>query len=343
MPNLADKTTRGIFGKSVIVGASLLADILENLLRLVSDSRDDMQFREYEIQELMAKLLEEQTDIFAEHLLYTDLASFIAGVDWTSKKFPAWLTTELGKDYRGPVFPPPPIFPGRFGSEDGPEELRFPKIEEAAKRLMERDILTQGEFDEASEAAKQRAFTVTGDIDRRTIETVRDTLAEDIREGTSLEGFRDRLEDRLKAGPFNAGHTETVYRTNVQAAFRDGRETLVSNPIVNELFPYQEYIPIHDDRVRHNHLLLGSLGLDETGIYRRDDPFWNYWTPPIDYNCRCAVNLLTIDRAAAKGVKEAQLWLDSGRPPARPEWRLSAIPFNPVPGFGSRGRVGVLA
>jgi hypothetical protein len=104
------------------------------------------------------------------------------------------------------------------------------------------------------------------------------------------------------------------------------------------VFPYQAYEPIHDGRVRDEHAELEKLGLNGTNVYRRDDPMWNYFTPPWGYNCRCGVNLLTVDAAARAGVAEAKLWQSTGRPPEVPEHRLQAIDFRPPVGFGTRGR-----
>ena len=99
---------------------------------------------------------------------------------------------------------------------------------------------------------------------------------------------------------------------------------------------YQAYVPIHDARTRETHLALGKLGLDGTGVFRRDDPFWDRFTPPWDYNCRCGTNLLTIEAAARMGVQEAKEWLRSGRPPAEPEYRDQFIPFPNNAGFGQK-------
>ena len=50
-----------------------------------------------------------------------------------------------------------------------------------------------------------------------------------------------------------------------------------------EVFPYQEYLPIGDSRTRPEHLALAELGINETGVYRRDDPFWDLFLPPWDF------------------------------------------------------------
>jgi hypothetical protein len=122
---------------------------------------------------------------------------------------------------------------------------------------------------------------------------------------------------------------------NVQAAYRDGRESLASHPIVDELFPYAEYFAIHDSRAEDTHLAMETLGLDGTGIYRTDDPVWDFFTPPWRWCCRCAKNLMTVEAAARKGVLEAKIWLDTGiKPPLIS--RLPEIPFRPEPGWGAR-------
>ena len=160
--------------------------------------------------------------------------------------------------------------------------------------------------------------------------------AETTLEGTSLDKFSAKIQERMGKSPIGPGHLENVYRTNLQAAFRDGQASVMANPVVAAVFPYIEYIHVGDARTRDTHRQLGSLGLDGTGVYRRDDPFWNLFTPPWGYQCRCGTNNLTVEAAARKGVKEAERWLETGIAPTNPEHRLEAIPFEPKPGFGQR-------
>ncbi len=343
MPDVADSKLRQIAGRSLITAAAFAAEIRDwivDFFRRLSPLDPSWQ----------AVLLDPfhgRLNLLRDHIHYSKIVSWITGFDWAAGKTPDWVFDEPSQP---PAIRPPQQVPGRPPSQpplfppsiaEGPEELRFPKIEEAANRLIERNILSREAFDAASREIQQDAFTVAGEIENDTIETIRDTLAEDIRQGTSLDGFSDRLSERLGTSRLGDGHLETVYRTNVQSAFRDGRETLMQDPVVASAFPYQEYVHIGDDRVRDEHARLSQLGLNGTNVYRRDDPFWDHFTPPWDYNCRCAVNVLTLEAAAARGVKEAQSWLETGQPPLRPEYRLAAIPFRPKAGFGSRGRVAV--
>lgn len=309
----------------------------------------------------MQSLIELGMNPVRDSIHYSTLSSWIGAYDWMYQRIPAKVRNEWrpgrtfpDRDPRrqdeidwsrnpSPRIPPgkppvdPPRWPGVF--HDGPEEIRFPKIEAAARTLRSRGALTRDQWDAADQQFRDQAFTVAGDLEARTVERIRDALAEQVDSGASLSEFIDRLKTDFGTSPIGGGHLETVYRTNVQSAFRDGRETIMRDPIVDELFPYQKYVPIHDDRVRHEHKQLGDLGLNGTGIYRRDDPFWDFFTPPWGFNCRCGVSPMTKEKAAAQGVREAQEWVRTGIPPEQPEWRIDAIPFPSVPGFGSRGLV----
>lgn len=55
------------------------------------------------------------------------------------------------------------------------------------------------------------------------------------------------------------------------------------------------------------------------------------------HNCRCLVIPLTVDDAAARGVKEAIRWRDTGEPPARPQF-VKPPPFSLPKGWAPVGR-----
>ena len=329
-----------IVGRTLI-GATGIADgFIDDLSATVARARENWKTTS-EILEIVRNAIAEFEPLLAEHLSDTVLSAWINGYDNVAKQFPLWLQQEFTDSIRRrPPQDPPTV--SLFGMFDREPRLRLLNIENAAKRLFERRILTRDAFDEAEDSAKTQAFTIAGGLGSDTIERFRQWLYQDLQEGTSFRSFKNRVEDHLGSSPIAPSHLENVYRTNVQSSFRDGRETLRQNPLVTAAFPYQEYMPIEDGRVRHEHLMLGKLGLDGTGIYRIDDPIWDYFTPPWDYNCRCGTRLLTLEQAAKAGVKEAQQWLKTGRPPLRPEFRYATIPFSPNPGWGSRGNVGVI-
>ena len=363
MSYIPDLITTEIVGRSLITAATWIEDMLSRMLRYFR--RQWYQYDDFERTDRLAvgtrPLIEAGMNPVRDSIHYANLSSWIGAYDWVYQQIPAkvrnewrpgqtfpdrdprrqdepdWIPNPLPR--RPPPQPPiePPQFPGVFN--DGPAEIRFPKIEAAARTLRSRGAITRGQWDAANDQFREQAFTVAGDLQTRTIERIRDVIADQVAAGTSLSGFIEELKTSFGTSPIGGGHLETVYRTNVQAAFRDGRETIMRDPIIDELFPYQKYVPIHDDRVRHEHKQLGELGLNGTGIYRRDDPFWDHYTPPWGFNCRCGVSPMTKEKAAAQGVREAQEWVRTGVPPETPEWRIQEIPFASVPGFGSRGLV----
>lgn len=343
MPDAAISITDQIIGRSLIGAEAIVDSLREEIIRQL-EAKFNGNASPREMIETVREILARAQPVLIEHLSDTDLASWIAGMDVLSKQFPAWLVEEFQTGIRS--IAPPPAPPANrfklFSMFEGEPKLRFPLLENAAQRLSELNILNRNDWDNATADARNRAFMITGNISNETIEKVRDVLVENINQGTSLSGFREQIGNTLESSGIGPGRIENIYRTNVQAAFRDGKETLASDPIVQSVFPYKAYLAVHDKRTRSNHLALESLGLNGTNIYRSDDEFWNHFSPPLSYNCRCGTRLMTVEAAARAGVKEAQLWLQSGRPPENPEYRYEAIPFENQPGFGARGRVGVL-
>lgn len=338
MPDAKRKPVDLIIGRGLLTAETIASELRTRLA--VQLSRRAFTLSDTELLSLARHILRQFEPLLAENLLNSDLASWIEGVRQVHQKLPGYALEAMAADLGKGFFPPsPPRFflPLVAGGDDEPT-VRFPLIEKAAESLLERRIVTPEAFNTFTAAERARAFTVAGEQSDDAIATIRDVLAENVREGTSLEGFRQKLEERIGKSRIGAGHLETIYRTNVQTAFHDGHDTLAANPVVAEVFPYQEYLAIHDARARENHKALETLGLSGTGIYRKDDPFWDYFTPAWDYNCRCGINLLTISAAARKGVREAERWLATGEKPPL-ESRLPFIPFRPPAGFGSRRAV----
>lgn len=328
-----------VVGRSLLGAVGLSEAFVDEIVQRIASNPDYAS--PHDLLATARQAIQEFEPILAEHLSDAVLAGWITGYDQVAQQFPQWLQQEFASSIRRRPPEDPPEF-RFFGLFDREPELRLINTENAAKRLFEKRILTRDAFDAAAEDAKRQAFTIAGDLGSDTIERVRFHLYQDLAGGTSLKGFTNRITEHLDDSPIGSGHLENVYRTNLQSAFRDGRETLRSDPVVAATFPYQEYIPVHDGRTRHTHRMLGHLGLNGTGIYRSDDPIWDSFTPPWDYNCRCGVRLLTLEQAAAAGVTEAQEWLRTGRAPLQPEYKYATIPFGSNPGFGHRGNVGVI-
>ena len=340
MPDARRQQVESIIGRSLLTAETLSAELRRRLVSEITQLRGSLS--DSELLRVARGLLADFEPISVQAMTDADLAAWVSGVDSVEKRLPA-----LARDALAPVLAAanvPPAPPGGgltafLGGGDDEAVIRFPLIERAAESLLERDIVTRPDFDQLTREARARAFTVAFLDSQDAISTIRDTLVETIEEGASLGRFRAKLKENLAGSRLGPAHIENVFRTNIQTAFHQGHEELASNPIVSEVFPYQEYLPIGDSRTRPEHLALATLGINGTGVYRRDDPFWDLFLPPWSYQCRCGVNLLSVEAAGRKGVVEARRWDRTGQPPADPEHRLEAIPFRPDSEF-SAGRVG---
>lgn len=226
----------------------------------------------------------------------------------------------------------PPIVP-QHAEGGAPEDIHYPIIEEAIKNLQERNVMDRRRYDALNAAARAKAFTVANVQAQETLTKIRDSLAESAAEGADYETWRKKVLADVDQGTFlSDAHQETVYRTNIQTGFSDGQEAVLQHPLVRSGFPYRARDAIHDDRVRKNHLALEKLGIQGTNIYRADDPVWQLFRVPWDYNDRCADTALTVRQAAEAGIKEAQRWLEAGVEPADKAF-VKMPDFRPPEGF----------
>ncbi len=328
MANVQQRTVERIVGRSLLTTETLASEQRARIVRRLASL-----FNELSGDQLLAEaagMLAQFQPILEKTVAEAEVAGSIAGVSTVINGLPAASKRDIEST-------PPAAPPGTGGLvfPTMPEDpiITFPVIDRAAESLAQSRVLSRQDFLEIGRSARLDAFTVAQQTSEDTLSSIRDVLAETIEEGASLQAFRAKLTDGLEGSFLGPAHLETVFRTNVQTRFNNAFRETASDPIVASVFPYQEYIPIRDDRTREEHRALEFLGLNGTNIYRVDDPFWNEFLPPWDYMCRCGINLLTIERTAAKGVKEAQEWLRTGEPPVVPEWRLADIPFRPPPDF----------
>lgn len=321
-----------IIGKGLISAETIAQELRARLVRRLARERRNLPLGRLLL--IARNTLAEFEPILADNLATTDLAGWVAGMEKVANRLPAavlesFALTGAGAQPAGII-----TLPALFG-EPNPI-IQFPLIDRAASQLAERNIVTRAEFDALADDAKRRAFTVARLQSEETIERIRDVLVADIQEGPSLAGFRRELIDVLETGDIGEAHLENVYRINIQAAFAEGHDSLAENPLVAAAFPFKEILPIDDGRVRDTHFSLKKLGLNGTGVYWRDDPFWSLYMPPIEWNCRCGWNLLSVRQAARKGAQAAVEWLRTGVEPVH-EFRIGSIPWRPDPNFVGGG------
>jgi len=232
---------------------------------------------------------------------------------------------------------PPPAPPAWVAEAAGGGEaplVRFDIIEAAAKDLAARDLLSRPAFDAAGHAARLRGFTVANVATLDALARVRDALADAILEGGTRADFAAQVDAALGKSALSPAHLETVFRTGVLGSYSRGQVAVLRQPLVASAFTHVAWHAIHDSRCRPDHLAMETAGIDGTNIYRFDDPELRRVWPPGAYNCRCAVVLLTLERAARRGCRDAVEWLKAGLPP-EPAPYVSSVPLISPPGWVS--------
>jgi len=266
----------------------------------------------------------------AEHLRAGQLLGFFKSAQQTVKAAgvrPRTDVTPLADDHGrlGPI-PLPPASPEAYPSPV------LVNVAFGANWLQQRIPFERAEFDKLDEQAKRVAFTAAGVVGDAAVGKLRDRLAVAVEKGQTLAEFTRETKAALDVSALTPAQLETLYRTHVGRAQTAGKMRVLSSPLVGDQFPYLLYSAVHDSRVRPEHKAMETIGLNGTAVYRRDDPIWNLFLPPWDWNCRCEVIPLDKETAAQYGVVEAMEWVRSGEPPGVPTW-VELPPWRPPDGW----------
>lgn len=138
-----------------------------------------------------------------------------------------------------------------------------------------------------------RAFVVAGAMKEALIRDLREAVAGGIRDGQSLEWFRQRFDEIVErhGWRYNGGRgwrTRVIYETNLYTSYAAGRLRQMRE-IADER-PYWTYR--HSDWVRYprpQHVAWDGLTL------RHDDPWWRTHYPPNGWGCKCYVETQSED------------------------------------------------
>jgi len=158
---------------------------------------------------------------------------------------------------------------------------------EAILYLKDRVSLTPEEFYKLDAKARFRAFTVAKLTGLDAIERVKQKL---IKSTSSKEEFvkevgKDEILKKVGFHKENPFYLETVYRTNISAAYNAGRWAQIKRN--KDIIKYLRYIAIDDGRTTP---ICRSLNGTTLPV---DDPFWKKYTPPNHFNCRSSIMPIT--------------------------------------------------
>jgi SPP1 gp7 family putative phage head morphogenesis protein len=203
------------------------------------------------------------------------------------------------------------------------EVLGFTAVpfEGAIRRLRNLTPMTRAAFDGLRQQYKMQAFTVAGTSDVRLIDGIHKALTDIVASGQTEQDFKTQVQQlATDAGvaDLSAFAIETVFHTNVQTAYQNGRFEQMRDPAVAAALPYWQYNTVGDDRVRPAHAALDGF------VAHNQDPVWRRIYPPSGFNCRCSVSSMTADEAP-----------DDADVPGLSRLPVAAASV-PDPGFGGR-------
>jgi SPP1 gp7 family putative phage head morphogenesis protein len=188
--------------------------------------------------------------------------------------------------------------------------ITLPILNDAVSRLQAAKAIPANNYLETAARVREGAFSVTTTMEENGVNTIKQLVIEGIEEGYGVDEFIEKVQAKFDHLPLTEHHIENVFRTNVATALSDGKYDAIRQPIVSDYFPYVQRFATRDTRVRPEHLAFEKLGLNNTNIYRVDDPTWIKYRVPIYYQCRCVDTYTTVEQAARKGVQEAKEWVE---------------------------------
>ncbi len=157
----------------------------------------------------------------------------------------------------------------------------------------QRAKLTDAEAGALGEGARQRAFYVSGLARRDLVQLVSDGIEEALKNGETLEAFRERIAAAIQAQGWHERRVELIFRTNMQTAYAAGRWKKIQAAKASR--PYLQYVA-RMVRTRPSHAILHGL------VYPVDHEFWNSNYPPNGFRCHCHAVSLSSRQVEKQGL-----------------------------------------
>lgn len=203
-------------------------------------------------------------------------------------------------------------------------EVFMPVISKAIDDLDSRRLVTRPEYDSMDRAARAKAFTVAHLSTQDALWKVRDAIRTAVAEGTPFTKFKDSMAENVETSKLGIGHLETVFRTATGQLYANGKERMVANPVLANIFAFVENQPIRDSRLSDLCRIISKSGISGSAIYMVADPVWQKFKCPRHPNCRCNARYISWAEAADRGIWIAQEYIRTGIFPA-------VLAFVPIP------------
>lgn len=171
---------------------------------------------------------------------------------------------------------------------------RWPHLQKSLDWLLNRSIIVKDTIETIVTSARENVFSVGTLTDPDEIRSLKDAVAESIRDGDDLATFKDRIKGRVA---ISARETESLFRTNTKRAYLEGQDEILHNPVVKRTIKYVLYRSTSDGRTRPWHKAMDGW------IAEVDSPLHDVFKRlQSQYNCRCVLVPVSERRLAGRTV-----------------------------------------
>jgi len=172
----------------------------------------------------------------------------------------------------------------------------FDSQQAALEFLKRKQVVPTSDYQEIWGRNHAFAFTIAQALRFDIVAATKQTLVTALEQGWSERKTRQVMSEvhkRMGVTTANPWRLQTIYRTNMQAAYQAGRWNAMW--AMRDDRPWLQYVAVMDGSTRETHAALNGK------IARVTDSIWREIYPPNGFNCRCRVRALT--NAQAKGKK----------------------------------------
>lgn len=180
--------------------------------------------------------------------------------------------------------------------------LPFRDAIRSAEARAPRAVLPEEYYGDAMDDARRTAWTVSGLAGLGQVRAVLDSLTQAQRDGVGFGAWAKQAQ--TEGWGLDRNRAELIFRMQAQTSYSAGHWRRFEENV--EARPFLMYSAVNDERTRPAHRAMSGF------VAHKRDPVWKQWTPPVGFNCRCALLDLTEAQARERGYP-------MGRPPAAPD------------------------
>lgn len=179
---------------------------------------------------------------------------------------------------------------------DAPEVQRV-DFWSAIEALLDREPRLASTAEEAMRIYDEEyGFTLASASSEQVLEHVQNAIASAMLDGATRDQARQQLLDAAEGEGWTNAYADNVWRTNSASGYLAGRVREARSPEIRSATPGFRFQATLDSDVRPNHAAAHGF------VAHQDDPVWADLTPPLGFNCRCNLALVTRRELVAAGA-----------------------------------------